>query len=349
MVWFGFLMFSFLPQNGTEMVREVDILLLTPEMILFLEEHVAPTNPTRYLETLVETIFSKEFLNLTYDNSRTKTASETFESRNGNCLSFTTMFVAMARYLGLDARFQEVVNLPIWNKRGDVLLLSRHMNAIVYLAGRKMEVDFNPTVDKRWAHKAIVSDRRAIAQYYNNMGAEFYAMGEGEKAIAHFEKAIETAPNLSFAWSNLGVAYKWAGYPDKAEWAYFKALEYNKWENTAMVNLARLYADLGRYRESHRYLRKVEQFRKRNPFYHFQLGEEALALKEYREAIGHFKRAIHRKGTEHEFYFALARAHAMLGHFQKAANNLEKAKKYAPDRFNELRYSQKLNLLAARN
>ncbi len=349
MVWVGFLLFSFLPQNGTARVPDVDILALTPEMIRFLEEHVAPVSPGRHLEALVDAIFSEDFLNLTYDNSRTKTAAETFESRNGNCLSFTTMLVAMARYLGMDAQFQEVVNLPVWNKRGDVLLMSRHMNAIVILAGRKMEVDFNPTVNKRWANKTTVSDRRAISQYYNNMGAEYFTMGEGEKAIAYFEKAIEIVPNLSFAWSNLGVAYKWAGFPDKAEWAYFKALEHNKWEHTAMVNLARLYADLGRGRESRKFLRKVHSFRKRNPFYHFQLGEEAYTRKEYKAAIGHFKRAIRRKGTQHEFYFALARAYAKLGRFQKAASHLEKARKYAPDQFNERRYSQKLNLLAVRN
>ena len=44
----------------------------------------------------------------------TRTASETFRARRGNCLSFSNMFVAMARDVGLDVQFQEVEIPPDW-------------------------------------------------------------------------------------------------------------------------------------------------------------------------------------------------------------------------------------------
>ncbi len=142
---FGFLLMLTLPLNSDGLdAPDVDILALNEEMKQFLDEVVMEKSPYMRLQTLVYAIFSEDFLNLTYDNSRTKTAIETFKTRNGNCLSFTTMFVAMARYAGLDAHFQEVFILPTWTKKGDIVLLSRHMNAVVQLPGRQAEIDFNP-------------------------------------------------------------------------------------------------------------------------------------------------------------------------------------------------------------
>ena len=99
---------------------EVDFLALNDEMRQFLDKHVGHLDdPTQRLNHLVHVIFSEKLLNLEYDNSRTRTAIETFQSKNGNCISFTAMFVAMARYLGIDAQFQEVTNFPDLEQIGE--------------------------------------------------------------------------------------------------------------------------------------------------------------------------------------------------------------------------------------
>ena len=329
-----------------ELVPDVDILALDEDMLAFLKEIEKSQDPARRLYDLVYKVFSPDFLNLEYDGSKTKTAIETFQTRNGNCLSFTTMFVAMARYLGIDASFQQVSNIPTWNKHGEMVVLNRHMNARVFIHGRQFNIDFNPWEDRKEIHKEVISDTRAFAQYYNNIGAEAFSAGEVERAMAFFRKAVSVDPELSFAWSNLGVAYKHAGRIKESEQAYLSALEFNKREYTAMNNLARLYKDMGRNREARHLLRKVEDFRDRNPYYHFKMGEQAYIEGEYREAIRSFKKAIQRKATDHEFYFALARTYAKLGDQGKVAYYIKKAKEFAPDSFNKDRYSQKLEMLA---
>ena len=50
-----------------------------------------------------------------YTDAFTRSASGTFHDRKGNCLSYTMLFIALARAAGLDARFQVVEVPPSWN------------------------------------------------------------------------------------------------------------------------------------------------------------------------------------------------------------------------------------------
>ena len=70
-------------------------------------------------------------LDFDYEPSLTLTAADTFNHRTGNCLSFTAMFIAMAREAGLKAWFQEVKLPPEWSSVNDTFLVSMHVNAVV--------------------------------------------------------------------------------------------------------------------------------------------------------------------------------------------------------------------------
>ena len=342
------LVFLFTVPNN--MVEEHEILALSPEMKTMLDQHIrGEYNHEKRLHLLIELIFDEAFLGLHYANDHTKTSIETFETRNGNCLSFTNMFVAMARYLGLDAGFQEVVNFPSWDRQDNVVVLNLHMNALVRLQGRRYVVDFNPFEDRKDRTSRAVPDHRAKAQYYNNRGAEFFRNGDTEQALVYFKKALSIDPDLSFAWSNLGVAYSKSQLWEESEKAYLLALKSNRQEYTAMTNLAKLYQRLGREKEAHRYLKKVSAFRNLNPYYHFSLGEQAYHDSRFEDAVKHFRRAIKRKGKEHEFYFALAKTYSRLDDLPKVIEALKKARQFAPEVFDRNRYSQKLEKLAAPN
>ena len=163
-------------------------------------------------------------------------------------------------------------------------------------------MDFNPYAARKERQTKVVSDERAQAQYYNNIGAEHFADGDLPGALPYFRKAVEMAPKLSFAWSNLGVALSRSGREEEAERAYLKAIELNKREYTAMANIAKLYQRQGRQKEADRYESKIESFREKNPYFHYYLGEQAYNIGNYQKSIKHFKEAIRRKGKEHEFH-----------------------------------------------
>ena len=89
-------------------IVRADILAVTPEMSAFIDQYVEPGQYASYkLKRLLYALLGEGEFELVYDDS-TRTAASTFENRRGNCISFTNMFIAMARDLGLEARYQEV-------------------------------------------------------------------------------------------------------------------------------------------------------------------------------------------------------------------------------------------------
>jgi transglutaminase-like putative cysteine protease len=87
-------------------------LAINDAMKQFLAEDVpGDTDKLRQLQTLVRVVFLENALHFTY-GPETRTAPETVEQRNGNCVSYTFLLIAMARHLGFDARLREVDIAP---------------------------------------------------------------------------------------------------------------------------------------------------------------------------------------------------------------------------------------------
>ena len=103
---------------------EEDPLQVSEEMKQFLDSKISRSGDSMVrLQDLVQQVFRENALGFSYE-PHTRTAAETFRQRGGNCVSFTFLFIAMARYLGLDARFREVEIIPIWGKVGDLVSIS---------------------------------------------------------------------------------------------------------------------------------------------------------------------------------------------------------------------------------
>ena len=69
------------------------------------------------VQGLVTALTQPAWLKLQYDASATRTAAQAFESRSGNCLSLVILTAALAKELGLQAHFQEVVTDELWSRQ----------------------------------------------------------------------------------------------------------------------------------------------------------------------------------------------------------------------------------------
>ena len=183
------------------------------------------TNRGDRLRTLIKSIYDHSLLDFEYSNTRTGTAVETFRSRRGNCLSYTAMFIAMARYAGLPAYFQEVYSASDWSRRGRMVVFNLHMNAVVLVDGKKLEVDFSSASDTtRTVRRArVVSDRRAHAHFGNNVGAEALIRQDFKQAEKLLNSAIRIDPSFPPSWINLGVMYRHTGKFKLAEKSMVKS------------------------------------------------------------------------------------------------------------------------------
>jgi len=315
---------------GTVDTAGADPLALSQEMEELLDGKIGPgSTEMNRLKDLVWLIFNDDDVGFVYE-SVTRTAIGTFQHRNGNCLSFTNLFVAMARYLDLDARFREVETAPSWSRKGAFVTFNRHVNVAINVGGAEYVVDLFPRIDRIEIGGRVVSDNRGLAHFYNNMGTDALAAGNPDLALSSFGKALEYDPEAAFVWANLGVAYSMRGETARAEQFYRKAIELDKNEMVAMSNLAELYRRMGQDKKADRYFKRVENFQKKNPYYHFSMGEEDRLGGRLEQALEHYKDALKRKSKEHHFHFAISRLYAQMGDLDTAVKHLEKAQEYAP-------------------
>lgn len=313
-------------------VAEADILEMTPDMQAFVDRfaplHADP--PTR-LRLLVGALASPAVLGFHYVEDRTLTARAAFEQRSGNCVAFSNLLVAMGRAARLDARFQEVVQEPVWSSVEDTLLVSRHINVVIEHRGHRTAVDvsgyeFSPNQRRR-----AVSDTEARALFYSNIGAEALLGDDLPLAYAYLVKAIEIEPRLSDPWANLGVVLGRNGQLADAVEAYRVALALDRNEYAALSNLYAAYQALGEEAAALALQPRVERYRQRNPYHLMRLSEEALTAGRHDEALRLIERAIDKKPEEHRFYAMLARVQYLSGEPLAAEASLGRARDLAPD------------------
>ena len=299
-----------------------------------------------------------EGLEIKYSSLRTLTAEETFYAREGNCLSFINLFIALAREAGVAASYREVEVPPTWSAVGDTYYYFLHINSIVdFASGQQVVVDFDTRmntessrdtrgsrIDRNRDRSRYVADSTAAAQYYNNMAVFYLAEGDLPTAFLHARKAIELRPNTGYFWSNMGTILKRAGDLPHAEKAYLAAIDIDN-EPAAYSNLARLYRTQGRMEEATYYADVAERFRAENPYYLYEKAARAYEAGDYSKANKLLGSAIRKRKDEHEFHRLMGLTWARLGQPAKAEKSFVKAASYALSDEQTALYEHKLRLL----
>ena len=313
-------------------IPAVDLLAITPEMKSFIRQNAqGDSRDTGKAWALAYATMNPYLLDFDYDPQVTLPADEAFRQRKGNCLSFSAMFVAMARESGLRAYFQEVEIPPTWSNVEDNLLVSKHVNAVTYDQGQTFTVDVSRRTSQEIEQTRRLSDSEAEAQYYNNLGADALIEGDTALAYAYFRKGLETIPQLAYIWSNLGVILRRNGQSEDAKLAYRTALSLQPNQSVALTNLLYMYTEEGNLEEAAKLEARVERIQRKNPYYVQHLAELALEEKRYSEAIALAKKAIRMDADEYRFYYTLAQSHYQAGHLELAQTNLAKARTLAPN------------------
>lgn len=328
-----------------------DMLALTPDMRRFVDQHVDRRgSQSLKLQQLVSAIMDTEIFGLDYDDV-TRTAAETFRARRGNCLSFSSLFVALARDAGLEVQFQEVDVPPDWTLDKETFVLNRHINVFVDLdfVGTRV-VDFNIGDFRSSYPMRRISDRRARAHFFNNAGVERLQAGDNAGAFAFFRRALTDGDEtFSPAWTNLGTLYQHNGHLAHAEAAYLHALTTGGSDLVAMSNLARLYERTGDRERAAALKDRVVHHRLRNPYYRCSLARDALAAGRLDLAPDHLKFAIKKRPNEDQFCFLLAVTYLRGGDEGAARRWFARAKELAATDAVRFAYASKVQALLERS
>jgi Flp pilus assembly protein TadD len=293
---------------------DIDPLFLSDELKGQLDRYIGYVRDERKrVELLQDFLYDEANLGIIYSAEKTHTAMELYNARSGNCLSAMNLYVAMARHLGIEARFQRVDVQPSWDKRGGLLVLSQHINA----TGRfdqtiRYVADFTPEIALQQLTSKVISDTQARALYFNNLGVEALVAHNYEGAIAYFKNALYLDPENAIAWNNVGAAFNRVGDRALAQYSYRTAFELDGNSATAIANLAKFYHAQGDTRRARAYELAIERFNAMNPYYHYAQGHVAYGEGDLALARKAFERALALK-EEPDFYVALGRIYFEQG------------------------------------
>ena len=277
--------------------------------------------PSSRLEQLLQALLHRDGIELSYQRGFTATAEEVWETNKANCLSFTHLYVGLAREIGLPVYYLRVADLQSFEKDGDLVVASEHITAAFGPPHRRHVLDFTDRPVAEYRQIEPISDLRAVALHYSNLGANLIRTDQTVEAARMLEVATRLDPELADGWVNLGVAKRRLGLPAEAERYFRQALEVDPTANSAYNNLASLLQRLGRAAEASRVLALTDRQRNRNPFSYLALGDLALREGRLDEAERFFRRALRLDPEQ-------AGALAALGQWALAAGRRDAAERW---------------------
>lgn len=304
-----------------------DLLALDDEMRDFVATYTGDVSSRRQrLHSLHRAVSGSATLGLDYDPFAQGTAQDAFHRQSANCLSYASLFVALAREAGLDAKYQWVDVRPTWTRMGERVAVRLHVNAVVHLTSRDhFMVDLDPLPARDIAGSKEISDKDAQALHHSNIAMDALSRDELDVAWLQAMRALQLSPKMSHLWVNLGVVYRRAEQPQAAQSAYMYALELDPYDRSAMNNLMVLYELLGQEEQYEYWLARVDSYRDTNPYYHAWLGDQAGEEGDWRAAKVHYEDALSLEPADAGLQFAMAIIYRELGQPKAALRYLEEA------------------------
>jgi len=308
-------------------IPPAQVMVLPPELETRLRNDVLAGQPSQSqrLQRLAHFMFDAQGLGMTYQEDATYSVGQAYATRQANCLSFTLLFLAMAREAGLDAYPQEIRETLSWREDADIVYRNNHINAAVRIGPHEYTVDVAGDSVIARDRPIPVTDARLLSHYYNNLAVALLEQGQPQPAAQFIATALELDPAYAPHWSNAGVIRLRNGDAEAAQRAYAQALMLEPDESGALFNMAGLAHRQGDLRREAEYRRRLDNVQQRDPFHHVLLAMQYERDGDYPQAIKHYRRAIRLHPDEHRFHSALARAYLRSGDVRRAAKALARA------------------------
>jgi Tfp pilus assembly protein PilF len=208
---------------GLDPARIANPLAYTAEIAEKTRQVTQGANTLEKLERLQEYLFDPESA-FSYDFVGTLTAQEAYERREGNCVAFTNLFIAMARSVGLPVEAALVSPKGKPEAEGDLSLVKNHVVALYRHAEGATVYDFFRSRTGAPIRIRPVDDLWSAAIYINNLGVAALRDDRLDEASDRFETALRLAPAYAALYGNVGVVKRRQGDLSGAVDAYLLAL-----------------------------------------------------------------------------------------------------------------------------
>jgi Tfp pilus assembly protein PilF len=344
------------PEN---LAQVSDIYYLSEQQKAWLDLVVRPSVRQSFTRQLIDKLLKEDYRAFEYDNSFTRTATQTLSSKQGNCLSMVILSVAMAKYFDINYKIYDVKTAPIWDRNGGLFLVNGHVNVQLKdtnndtkqslyqsIQNGYLTLDFLPQASRRSLAKKRINERELAAMYFANLAADAMVVKDWNRAYWLLKESIVNAPRFSVAWNSLAVLYRYNDNDELAEKVYKYALALEPADNHVVANLAILLSSQGRYQELFDYQRQLDLSELKNPYRYFDKAQYAYGDKDFGKAIKFYKKAIKISPQVDLFYFGLYQAYLATGNQKSAIKYLKIAEKKSSTTRERNRYNAKLAIFA---
>ena len=311
----------------------VDILATDDAMREFVADLREDSQGPARFRDLMERVRSAGYAVSGYEPYASLSAREAFVQKRGNCLTYTSLFVALAREAGFEASYQLVDVPPDYDSVNGMVVLNKHVNARVdQIPGRgSVTVEFSEEFASGIHDRRVVDDAFARALHYNNLAFSDDMAGDERGAFAYLRKAIELTPRNPDLWTNLGVFHARRGHFDHAISGYRQALDLDAHHGAAIRGLANAYGALGRDDSARFYQRRVAYSRARDAYTYYTLAQRAYQAERPTESLELLSEAIRLYRRDHRFYRLQGEVHDYLGNTVAANESYKRARGVARD------------------
>jgi tetratricopeptide (TPR) repeat protein len=300
---------------------------VTPELIekaRLLTRYVRSEYETA--KVLIDAVTDENQFGVEYSAAATAPADETVALGYGNCLALTSVFIGLARGVGMDAYYIDASDRVNDIRREEAIIVdSGHIAAVTRTERGWTMVDFAGELPNYRTFK-IIDDLTALAHYYNNRGYEL--IDEANKAGVEvpwtevhrtFDIATKVRPDFSLAHNNLGVVNARAGYKEAAERSYLAAIEADAEFPAPYHNLGNLRLSEEDFEGAIEAYDSALEIKRDNPYLHYHRGIALYRSGNLEEAARSFERAIALKRDYMEPRNVLAQVYDKLGRHEDAA------------------------------
>lgn len=314
--------------RGVDVEGHPDPLETTEEMGEIARRVAGDGDPVDRLDRLQGYLFDDERFPFEYSRA-TLTAAEAFRLRKGNCVSFTNLFIALGRSVGLPVLAAGVRVDGDTQQEDDLVIVSTHVVAVLRDSRGMRIYDFNRGRRGSPIHVQLMDDLWINAIYLNNRGVEALRSGRLEAARGYVEDALRLAPAFVGAWGNLGVIRRRAGDIDGAFGAYLVALRLEPRNGSVRRNIARLYGMLALGGRPPARLDGVDPGHDTDTL--LRRGDAAMSEGRIDSALSSYRRARRLDPERAEPLIAIARVKLYLGRVSAARRILARALSIDPE------------------
>ena len=293
--------------------------------------------------------------NFTY-YGKTYTASKAMSDNSGNCMSLAVLTTAFSRLAGVEMDYRKMHSLPLYEKHGNVILSSSHVQSLlydpsfipeenyIYLNRPAIVVDYFPQEDNLLSK--TINSNRFLAMYYINKAAEFYIENDFNYSFAYAKEAYQIDGDSASAMNLLALLHKKKGDEVSAERLYLAAIESTDTNISVLDNYVNLLKSQNRFDKAQKIKKQIESIYDPNPYHWLEKAQLARYQNEYADAERFYRKVIKLAPYVKQAYLELHEVYLLQGKKHQAIATLQQSLLWLHEPKQKKKYKKQLYQLS---